>query len=286
MASNGLPLKIDYAVADLPPVDILFVSVGLTTEFPGKSKVLARPAQLGPARRRARRALGRLLSSGRGRPARGLPLHHPLGKPRRLHGALSRDRMHRQRLRDRPQALHLRRRHHLDRPDAGDRARRFRLRPRQRRRQPVPARAHPFGRRPPARRAGARPVGQVGKAAQDRRADGRQSRRALFGRPARQVCRPLGTPGRAAVPAPPLRDAGPLLHAAAGSSAPASCCARPTCRSSTSPSPPASPRIPISRRATACSSAVRRARSAARPIDGRDADPVPASSLASIRSLL
>ena len=41
MASNGLPLKIDYAVADLPPVDILFVSVGLTTEFPGKSKVLA-----------------------------------------------------------------------------------------------------------------------------------------------------------------------------------------------------------------------------------------------------
>ena len=39
-ASNGLPLKIDYAVADLPPVDILFVSVGLTTEFPGKSKVL------------------------------------------------------------------------------------------------------------------------------------------------------------------------------------------------------------------------------------------------------
>ncbi len=41
MASNGLPLKIDYAVADIPQVDILFVSVGLTTEFPGKSKVLA-----------------------------------------------------------------------------------------------------------------------------------------------------------------------------------------------------------------------------------------------------
>ena len=40
MASNGLPLKIDYGVADIPPVDILFVSVGLTTEFPGKSKVL------------------------------------------------------------------------------------------------------------------------------------------------------------------------------------------------------------------------------------------------------
>ena len=40
MASNGLPLKIDYSVADVPPVDILFVCVGLTTEFPGKSKVL------------------------------------------------------------------------------------------------------------------------------------------------------------------------------------------------------------------------------------------------------
>jgi len=40
MASNGLPLKVDYAVSDLPPMDILFVCVGLTTEFPGKSKVL------------------------------------------------------------------------------------------------------------------------------------------------------------------------------------------------------------------------------------------------------
>lgn len=41
MASNGLPIKIDYSVADLAPADILFVSVGLTTEFAGKSKVLA-----------------------------------------------------------------------------------------------------------------------------------------------------------------------------------------------------------------------------------------------------
>ena len=89
-------------------------------------------AQLGPARRQARRAVGRLLSARRGRPARRLSLHHPLGEPRRLHGALPRDRLHRQRLRDRPQALHLRRRHHLDRPDAGDRARRFRPEPRQR----------------------------------------------------------------------------------------------------------------------------------------------------------
>lgn len=40
MASNGLPLKVDYAVADLPPADILFVCVGLTIDFPGKSKVL------------------------------------------------------------------------------------------------------------------------------------------------------------------------------------------------------------------------------------------------------
>lgn len=41
MASNGLPLKVDYSVADVPPVDILFVCVGVATEFPGKSKVLA-----------------------------------------------------------------------------------------------------------------------------------------------------------------------------------------------------------------------------------------------------
>ena len=41
MASNGLPLKIDYSIADLPSVDLLFACVGLTTEFPGKSKVLA-----------------------------------------------------------------------------------------------------------------------------------------------------------------------------------------------------------------------------------------------------
>lgn len=47
MASNGLPLKIDYAIADLPPVDILFVCVGLTTEFPGKSKVLSGLRTLG-----------------------------------------------------------------------------------------------------------------------------------------------------------------------------------------------------------------------------------------------
>src|SRR5690606_25144717 len=40
MASNGLPLKVDYAIADLPSADILFVCVGLTTEFPSKSKVL------------------------------------------------------------------------------------------------------------------------------------------------------------------------------------------------------------------------------------------------------
>lgn len=41
VASNGLPLKVDYAVADLPSADILFACVGLTVDFPGKSKALA-----------------------------------------------------------------------------------------------------------------------------------------------------------------------------------------------------------------------------------------------------
>jgi transcriptional regulator GlxA family with amidase domain len=40
IASNGLPLKVDYSVSDMPPADILFVCVGLATEFPGKSKAL------------------------------------------------------------------------------------------------------------------------------------------------------------------------------------------------------------------------------------------------------
>ncbi len=47
VASNGLPLKVDYAVADLPPADILFVCAGLSLEFPGKSKVLAALRALG-----------------------------------------------------------------------------------------------------------------------------------------------------------------------------------------------------------------------------------------------
>ena len=96
--------------------------------IPRQEQGARRAPKLGQARRQARRAVGRLVSAGRGRPARRLSLHHPLGKPRRLHGALSRHQLHRQRLRDRPQALHLRRRHHLDRPDAGDRALRFRRR--------------------------------------------------------------------------------------------------------------------------------------------------------------
>lgn len=54
MASNGLPIKVDYAIADLPAADILFVCVGLATEFPGKSKVLAALRALG----RQGRALG------------------------------------------------------------------------------------------------------------------------------------------------------------------------------------------------------------------------------------
>jgi transcriptional regulator GlxA family with amidase domain len=40
-ASNGLPLKVGYGVSDAPAADILFVAVGLSMEFPGKSKVLA-----------------------------------------------------------------------------------------------------------------------------------------------------------------------------------------------------------------------------------------------------
>jgi len=40
IASNGLQMKIDYSVADLQPADILFICVGMSTEFPGKSKVL------------------------------------------------------------------------------------------------------------------------------------------------------------------------------------------------------------------------------------------------------
>ena len=47
IASNGLPLKVDYNIADLPAVDILFVCVGLTTEFPGKNKVLGALRGLG-----------------------------------------------------------------------------------------------------------------------------------------------------------------------------------------------------------------------------------------------
>ncbi len=41
-SSSGLAIKVDYSIADLPAdTDILFVCAGLSTEFPGKSKVLA-----------------------------------------------------------------------------------------------------------------------------------------------------------------------------------------------------------------------------------------------------
>lgn len=56
MASNGLPIKVDHAIGDVPPVDILFVCVGLTTEFPGKNRVLAALRAWG----RQGRALGAL----------------------------------------------------------------------------------------------------------------------------------------------------------------------------------------------------------------------------------
>lgn len=47
VASNGLPQKIDYAIADLPPVDILFVCADLTLEFPAKAKAIAALRTLG-----------------------------------------------------------------------------------------------------------------------------------------------------------------------------------------------------------------------------------------------
>lgn len=40
-SSSGLFLNVGYPVAALPPADILFVCAGLTTEFAGKSKVMA-----------------------------------------------------------------------------------------------------------------------------------------------------------------------------------------------------------------------------------------------------
>ncbi len=129
----------------------------------------------------------------------------------------------------------------------------------------IPARAHPLRRRPP-RVGHERDLTAIGEASQDRRlmADHSTSR---SGRAVRQVGGPLRAPGGAAVPAASWRDAGALLHGC-GWSARESCCARPTCRSSTWRSPPASPRIPISRRATGCSSAARPRRSGERPIEG------------------
>ena len=192
MASNGLPLKIDYAVADIPPVDILFVWVGLTTEFPGKSKVLAALRSWG-------RRGGKLgaLSVG----------SYLLAEAGQLDG-------YRCTIHWENRAGFMERFPEIDCTGNVfeiDRKRytcaggttsidlmleivraRFRPEPRQCRRQPVPARAHPLGRRPPARRPGARPHRQVGEAAQDRRADGRQSRRAAIRRsssPSRPGCR-------------------------------------------------------------------------------------------------
>lgn len=41
VASNGLPIGTGHSVSDLPGADILFVCVGLVTDFPGKGGVLA-----------------------------------------------------------------------------------------------------------------------------------------------------------------------------------------------------------------------------------------------------
>jgi transcriptional regulator GlxA family with amidase domain len=40
-ASNGLVLKVDHSLAEMPAADALFVCAGLTTEFAGKNKVLS-----------------------------------------------------------------------------------------------------------------------------------------------------------------------------------------------------------------------------------------------------
>ena len=46
-ASNGLQITADYSIADLPPVDILFVCAGLVTEFADKPKLIAYLRSLG-----------------------------------------------------------------------------------------------------------------------------------------------------------------------------------------------------------------------------------------------
>lgn len=41
LASNDMPLAVDFAVSDLPDTDILFVCLGMVLDFPGKSNILA-----------------------------------------------------------------------------------------------------------------------------------------------------------------------------------------------------------------------------------------------------
>ena len=215
MASNGLPLKIDYSVADLPPVDILFVSVGLTTEFPGKSKVLAALRSWG----RRGDALG-ALSVG----------SYLLAEAGQLDGYRC--------------TIHWENRAgFVERfPDINCTGNVFEI---DRKRYTCAGGTTSidlmleivrgdFGsnlangvanqfQHERIRSAGDRQrvgperdlTGKSEKLREHRRTDGRQSRRAAVGGATRQVGRPVGAPGRAPVPAPPQCDARTLLHAAA-----------------------------------------------------------------------
>ena len=145
----------------MPPVDILFVSVGLTTEFPGKSKVLAALRSWG----RRGGALG-ALSVGSYLLAEAGQLE---GYRCTIHwenraGFMERFpdidctgnvfEIDRKRYTCAGGTTSIDLMLEIVRCDFGPNLANAR-------RQPVPARAHPLGRRPPARRAGARPHRQV-----------------------------------------------------------------------------------------------------------------------------
>ena len=275
MASNGLPLKIDYAVADLPPVDILFVSVGLTTEFPGKSKVLAALRSWG----RRGNALG-ALSVG----------SYLLAEAGQLDGYRC--------------TIHWENRAgFMERfPDINCTGNVFEI---DRKRYTCAGGTTSidlmleivrgdFGsnlangvanqfQHERIRSAGDRQrvgperdlTGKSEKLRKHRRTDGRPSRRAAVGGAARQVGRAFRCARSSACSCATSTSRPAATTCGCGWSGRANCCARPTCRSSTWRSPPASPRIPISPRATGCSSAVRRPKSAAPPIELRSGRRMP-----------
>ena len=215
MASNGLPLKIDYAVADLPPVDILFVSVGLTTEFPGKSKVLAALRSWG----RRGNALGALsVGSYLLAEAGQLEGHRCTIHWENRAGFVERFpdinctgnvfEIDRKRYTCAGGTTSIDLMLEIVRGDFGSNlangvANQFqheRIRSAGDRQRVGPERDL---------------TGKSEKLQAHRRTDGRPSRRAAVGGAAGQIGRPVGAPGRAPVPAPSQRHARPLLHAAA-----------------------------------------------------------------------